>query len=331
MKNRSVFVLCVLVFVFAACSGSSQTETAPALERSDATVMPTAIQTFTPLPSDTPLPTATITAAPSITPTLTVTPENFVLAESGSDIADVRISYPREDIAVIDFDYRIDARGKRSDQQIVILLLLPNSCGYDSNSSIPTIGVGSTPGHGRLTYKQIAQGQCDVPYFDLAIKYSFQAPGSRILTDVYQERINQPLAVVRNFPAVSSQNLTVKNFSFETTGAWSGKFSFDYSFLPEIPVANEKYRFALSGMGGIFVCEFHAWGPVIKEAEGHYTINIDFYSTQDFRITDQTCMTRYDALSYDVSLLNLEDLLTNNPVRIYHRAIDLVITLKRSP
>lgn len=328
MLYRLYCITFVLIFLLVACSGNSQTFT-PQAQVSAITIAPSSTDTLIPVPSGTPLPTTTMTATASITPTPTVTPENFVLADSGSDIANVSISYSSEDVVNIDFKYRLDTKGKRSAEQMVSWLLLPGDCQRVGSESL--IYLNSATGHGHLAYKQVTQGRCEVPYFDVVIGFRLQVPGNITDKIVYQERINQPLAVVRNIPAITSNTLTVKNFSFKTTGPWSGKFSFEYAFLPEIPVTNEAYRFALSGMGGVFVCEFYAWGPVIKETEGHYTINIDFYSTQDFRIMDPTCAIKYDTLIYDVSVLYLEDLRSSSQVRIYQHAIDFPITLMKSP
>jgi len=329
MKIKYLVVFWVLILVLSTCSGNGQTTIVPVSEPNEVAVISTVTEAAAPLPSDTPLSNTPTDTIASIPPIPTVTPENFVLAESGSDIADVRISYPDEDIAIIDFDYRVDTQEKQPNQQIVILLLLPNSCRNDN--SPPMIQVSDASGEGRLFYKQVSQGLCNVPYFDLAIKYMSQVPGNITLIDVYQERINQPLAVTRNIPSVTSQTLTIKNFSFERTGGWSGIFSFEYAFSPEIPIDTERYRFALNGMGIVYVCEFYAMGPIITEPEGRYTIAIDFYASENFRITDSSCLTKYSTLTYDKSVLNLDDLRSSDPTRVYRRAVDLVITLDNAP
>src|ERR1044071_10143392 len=123
--QTAIFILCVL-FTFAGCSPSQVAEPV------EATIVPstkTSTATLTPTASHTPAPTATLAPSPTVYMSPTATPENFVLAESGYDIADVRFSYPREDVLVVDFKYRLDK--SRTSKVTYIYMVIPSKCKED--------------------------------------------------------------------------------------------------------------------------------------------------------------------------------------------------------
>ena len=330
MSYKGLCVILVFTRILTACVAGGQDtvvpENLPPMKNELLTQDIAATPTETPTMILPPMPSATWT--PAATHTSAVTADS--LAESGSDIADVRISYSDEDIVNIDFKYRVDAAGKRPSERIVIILLMPSRCNRPNDNPILT-DVYDTVGQGRISYRQTAQGTCEVPYFDLAIKFWLEVPGNITLKDIYQERIDQPITVTRNAPSITWETLAVKNFSFQATGGWKGKLTFDYAFSPEIPITGEQYRFELSGNGDVYVCEFHAWGAVIREPEGTYTIEIDLETGDNFRISDPGCVSRYSVLTYDKSSLYLRDMYTGYPDPNYRRAVDLVLTFKKSP
>ena len=332
MKNKYL-VSWVLILALAACSGSGQSAITPVSEPNEVAVISTVTEAAAPMPSDTPLPAATITATASITPTPTITPENSALAESGYDFANVKLSHPEPDRVVISFDYRID---KYNTEYKGIGLSLPSLCPDFRNTPYPEtifrVPKGPITGKGQVEYRIKSQGECNVPFFYLVI-YSPFNNGRWPTPDqaVYQERIDQPIEIVRGLPPINSKTLTTKNFLYQITGSWSGRFTFDYAFSPEIPVADERYGFALEGAGGVYVCGFYTVGPVISGVEGSYMIDIDFNTKNSFWITDQSCISRYSSLTYDQLTLSVIDLGVSSHERIYQHAIDLAITLKGSP
>src|SRR5690349_12705552 len=102
----SLLGLACLVLVGCAAS-SAPIVASPAIARISETSKP-----FLPTPTNTLVatvtPTFTWTPSPTVFATATSTPENYVLAEKGYDIADVRISYPREDRMIVSFKYHLD-------------------------------------------------------------------------------------------------------------------------------------------------------------------------------------------------------------------------------
>jgi hypothetical protein len=330
MFKKLVFAGLVVSFMLVACAGNNPTVTVPA--QVGITITPTQTRTFTHEPSSTPSLTPTTTATATVTSTATATPENFVLADSGYDIADVQITYQSEDIAIITFKYRLD-------QSITfvptLIEILPPECNnpyYRAPYWLakPYFTATAPVGIGEIIYMQTSEGECSAPYFDMAI-YSMRKvrDGYAEYRIAYQERIKQPLKVVRSFPTINSKVLALKNISFRTTGSWSGQFTFDYTFSPEIPIANQKYRFKLFDMGDK-VCGFDVSGPVITELEGTYIIDVDLKN--NIRQEILSCLSTYSSYTFSGSILLLEDLRVNGGNRgcnLYQHAVDLVYTLKK--
>lgn len=99
MLKILIFAGLFIVLTLVACAGNDPTATISAQD--SVIVVPTQTYTFTPEPSSTTSLTPPSTATVTVTSTATVTPENFVLADSGYDIADVRITYQNESTAIV--------------------------------------------------------------------------------------------------------------------------------------------------------------------------------------------------------------------------------------
>jgi hypothetical protein len=329
MKTNWLEILFVVAFLLFACS-----PTIIPLGQDEDTVVPVSTLTHTPTPtaSDTPSPTLAIT--PSITPTAsitpipTVTPENFVLADSGNDIADVRISYPLPNTVNINFKYHVDlSKITNNNETILISVLLPVKC-----SGTPTWELVYHPvwsaGSGQIVYEQAPNSKCKVPFFDMVVLFRKQYDAyNENSVELYRERINQPFEVVNNSPAIDSKTLTIKGFSFETTGPWSGQLRFEYVFSPELADVIGKYKFVLTGSGDILYCDFASAGPVITEIEGTYVIDVDLrkdISKNAGGINCSSKLSQSDSLTYRAITLSL----TNNT---YHQGIATSITFEKQP
>jgi hypothetical protein len=259
----------------------------------------------------------------------TAVPENFVLADKGYDIANVQLFYPSPNEVQITFQYRI-AESERAKSH-AIGPLLPSTCTDARSSDYPTFFMvprNSATGEGYYTYIVKSQGGCDLDSFYMVI-YSPYSSGTWPTTDaiVYREEINQPINVVRGLPAVNAKTLRVDHFAFHATGSWSGVFTFDYSFSPELVDMVGRYRFVLvgSGMSGIAACDLSVSGPLITELEGTYQIDVDLKKDLPPAVNGTNCRSRLDtdaSLTYDQVWLSFAD-------NTYRQYMDLDITFKK--
>jgi len=181
LMHRKWFVFLLIQFLLVACGGSTQpegfrqvgdvTDTAFTSPTTTLTDTPTLTPSNTPTPTYTQTPTLTPTLTPTqkptITPTPTITPENFVLAESGYDIANVRVSYPREDTMFVDFDYRLSDDIERA----MITMQLPADCRDDwvFVFDAPNTDVFDPVGSSSIRYKLPLEGTCEHESFYLNI------------------------------------------------------------------------------------------------------------------------------------------------------------------
>ncbi|HLO32297.1 MAG TPA: hypothetical protein VK249_24315 [Anaerolineales bacterium] len=262
-------------------------------------------------------------------PTLRGIPENFGLADKGYDIADVQLFYPSPNEVQISFRYRINDTERAKAHAIGPLL--PSSCTDARSSDYPTFFMvprNSSVGDGYYDYKVKSQGGCDIASFYMVI-YSPYSSGRWPTADaiVYREQIDQPLKVVRNLPAVDSKTLAIYNFAFQTTGSWSGVFTFDYAFSPELADLIGKYRFVLggSGMSGISSCDLNVSGPLLLKPEGTYQINIDLKKDLPQEVNGTDCrgqLDKYAVLTYEQVWLSSED-------GTYQQYLDFDVTFKK--
>ena len=344
MKNRLSGMICFLVVVLAACSGNNQTTIAPVSVQSAATIAPTVMHAFTPISSDTPPPTMMVTPhttpTASIAPTLTATPENYALAKTGFDIANVRVYNPRTDLAFIDFNYRIDLSKKLPSEDIMIGALLPATCAgmgnmgpfqvYDENNliTVGTVEIQGTSGSGRLDILQEEPRMCETPSFEMVIMFTQQVDVNNYkFRVVYREQVGQPLKVVRieSNPDFSKM-ASVKNFAFQATGPWSGELTFDYEIAPEYFIRVKNARFHLRGTGDILYCELNMYGLPISAEKGNYVINIDMnqYRHEDsWAAHCRDKLSQYSRLVFDQITLSL---LESND-----QYINFSVVLKKQP
>lgn len=333
MKNKYFPMLCVFVFMLVACSGNNQTATTPVQPHNNVVVMPTITYTLTPISSETPLPRITATASlpltATTTPTLTATPKNLALADNGYDFANVQVSYPKPDKAVISFDYRID---KYNPEHIGIGLSLPSLCPDFRITRFPEtifrIPRGPLTGKGQVEYRIKSQGECNVPFFYLAIYSPFNnGDWPRPDQAIYQERIDLPLKIIGSESVPDfGKTMVVRNFAFHTTGAWTGELTFEYVLSPEFFAKVKGTQFHLGGNSNILYCDLNVQGRPITEAEGTYVINIDMnrYSHDDsWAVNCSNKLDKYSQLVFNQITLSVME--SND------QYINFPITLKKQP
>jgi hypothetical protein len=231
-------------------------------------------ETIQPTNTETQTPTSTQTISPTITPTLTVTAIDTVLAETGYDIANISVIYPREDIMHVDFQYRL----KEGIEDAMITMQIPTDCRDHTWYYVfdfPNTTVEEPVGSASIEYKLPVEGECAHDSFYINIHpITKVGQGSNIEKLEYQEKINLPFSISRVFPTVNSDTLTVKNFRFESTGSWKGNILFDYILSEEIPLDLEKYYFSVRGIGGAGACKFQKDGEILTNHSGIYLISV---------------------------------------------------------
>ncbi|HEX2995578.1 MAG TPA: hypothetical protein VHP14_12180 [Anaerolineales bacterium] len=322
-------VTALLIFAFFLQSGCSSSQAGTPIEPAVPLPTETRVSPANPTATDTPAPAPTISPAPTVYTSPTATPENLVLADQGYDIADVQLSYPNPGEVQITFQYRIHESERAKSHAIGPLL--PSSCTDAHSSDYPhffMVPRNSVTGQGSYDYIVKSQGGCDLASFYMVI-YAPYSSGRWPTPDaiVYREEIDQPIKVVRDLPAMNAKTLTVEHFAFQTTDSWSGVFTFDYSFSPELADIIGKYRFVLkgSGMSGIAPCDLNVAGPLITQAAGTYEIDIDLRSDLAQDINGIDCRNRLDtdaSLTYEQIWLSSED-------DTYQQYIDFDITFKK--
>jgi hypothetical protein len=314
----------VMLLLFSGCAGLPL----PPVSKATATPLPPTstlapVSTDTPTPTLTPSPTITVTPSPTIFLTPTETPENFALAESGYDIADVRISYPREDIVTIAFKYRLDevAGALRA----TIYMELPRRC---NDAQYGLYYRAEEPvGEGQFTFKMTLEGECSVENFEMVIWPEFD-DGSSASDPAYREVIKQSFSVVRNFPTLNKDVLSVSKFDYRSTGEWSGVLSFEYSISETIPIPPEEYYFSISGRGNDD-CDFRADGPILTRHAGVYEIPIDL-TVHMHPWQNQNCLDGYASHSYGtVNFYLVDRLADSSPVDF--RTLSFPIKVWRTP
>lgn len=299
-------VLCILIIftgMLTACATEVQIADPPADNLPTNSMTPTGMVTSlstSPIPSVTPTVSTPITAAATL--------ENSVLAESGFDIADVRISNPDGGSVGVDFKYRIDASEKDASETAVINISMPAACSGVRGNYFEAIDL---TGQGQLIYRQTSQGGCELQSFDIVISFKKQYDAyNETFREVYRERIDQGFKVAGGFPIFNSRTVGVNNFTFQTTDSWSGRFRFEYAFSPDLADKIGRYQFKLKGMGDILYCEFSAAGPLINGLAGTYEINIDLRQAIAQNANGIDCLgnlAENDVLTFDQVSLSFED------------------------
>ena len=320
MHGKLFFIL-LIILIMAGCSGVQL----PAFGIPTATAIvetpmnsPEPTITLIDTPSPTLTPTFTLTPSPTVFLTATDTPKNFVLANSGYDIADVRLSYPREDIMVIDFKYRLDERVDLEKRYADISLNMPKRCLDDYYS--PYFRVKELVGTGRFTFKMTLKGTCSADTLEFSItvlpENLFNLPGGGYS---YHETVLQPYKLTRTFPTVNSNTISMKHFNFEPKDNWSGTLTFDYNISEDIPIPPEEYHFELYSSGVAGECGFRVAGLPITEHSGVYQLEINLVSQVSDRF-DKSCLDKYKHYTYSVNSLFLEDDLASH--NVYRRDLN---------
>jgi hypothetical protein len=275
-----------------------------------------------------PSPTATVpftlTPSPTIYMSPTATPKNFVLAENGYDIADVRLSFPREDMMIIDFKYRLDESRKSRDTYIY--MTVPSQCMDDDNrNSPPQFLSKSLDGEARFEFKTTLQGVCSAD----GIEFTFYPdPNRGANPPFYREFVSQPYQLVRNFPTVNSGTFKVENMKFTATELWGGKITFDYAISDTIPIPSEQYKFVIYGSGPGQTCPFGLWeGPTLSQNKGEYTLTINLY--RDLGSNYRNCLEGRDKVTFTDSYLSVVDILAGKTV--YHQALNMPFSVLKKP
>ena len=325
MKYATAFLILLTFFTVTGCSGNQTLATGgPAVVQpgESATVFPESTATYTPASTATPV--FTLTASPTIyvTPTTIANPENLVLAEKGYDIADVRLSFPREDTVVVDFKYRLDESRKSKDTYIY--MTIPPQCRDDVNGySPPQYIAKNLTGEVQFIFKMTLEGVCVAD----SIEFTFYPdPNREANPPFYREYVLQPYRLVRNFPTLNSDTLSVANFKFTADVLWKGVFTFDYSISEEIPIPPEEYFFVVRGFGPDGGCAFWAQGPVLTGHSGEYQISLDL--AYNLLFPYQNCLTGLEKYTYTTSFLYLRDAAVNKDV--YSEALTDPYTIWKS-
>lgn len=304
----AIFVLFALLML-AGCSGSQ----APV--SSEPTVSPPS-ETATLIPQPTATGTSVPTALPTITltPTLPVNPENLVLAETGYDIADVRLSFPREDMVVIDFKYRLDE--SRESKDTYIYMTVPPDCMDDDNKNTPPNHVTrNLTGATTFTLKLTLEGDCTAD----AIEFRFYPDPNRNQSPLFREYVLQSYRLTRSFPTVNSDTLHVENLKFTSRSTWNASLTFDYAVSEEIPFPLEQYSISVYAFGADGGCFMQVGGPVLVNHTGEYRIEMNLY--RDINNRDRKCIDGLDHYTYTTTYLAVSDDIAGRIV--YHQALNM--------
>ncbi len=315
MKYAATIFILSTVLALAGCS-NKPLPTSP----EPTVVMPTQTATLTPQPTATETSAPTVMPASTVTPTAIANPENLILAEKGYDIADVRLSFPREDTVIVDFKYRLDESRKTRDTYIG--MTIPPQCRDDGNRDSPPQYVAKNlTGEVEFTFKLTLQGICTTD----SIEFTFYSDPNRDTT-FYREYVLQPYRLVRKFPTLNSDTLSVENFQFTADVPWKGVFTFDYIISEEIPIPPEEYLFVVRGFGPYGGCAFWAQGPVITEHRGTYEITLDLANNLLFPY--RNCLQGLEKYTYTRSFLYLQDAVVDKD--IYSQALNDPYTIWKS-
>lgn len=303
-----------IFLVFLALVGCSEAQS-PAFSTSanspstNQTLTPSPKFTATSTPSSTITLTLTLSPSPRIFVTATETPQNFVLAETGYDIADVRLSYIREDILLVDFKYRLDE--SLSSKRASISIDFPQRCQNHYFTPIYLVD-GNLIGEGHISFKMNNNGVCSAASLTFIISPSSENPHNIDSLPEYQEYVIQSYTLTRNFPTLDESTIELRNFHFEAKDGWKGIFTFDYKISNEIPIPSEKYQFEIYSSGQNGECFFRSKGSTITEHIGTYTIDID--PTSNFSPRYKDCLEKYNSYTYSTNHISVIDELAGQSV-----------------
>lgn len=307
MKTITAVAILSILLALSGCSSGQPALVEPTPTRPVPTATFTAPPVLTATPSLTPVPSPTVELSP------TVTPENFVLAETGYDIADVRLAFPREDMVVIDFKYRLDESRKSKDTYIY--MTVPPGCMDDDNKNSPPYRLAqSLTGGAKLKLKLTVEGDCTAD----AIEFRFYPDPNRNQTPLFREYVLQSYRLVRSFPTVNSDTLHVENFKFTSQADWNGSFTFDYAVSEEIPFPLEQYSISVYAFGADGGCFMQAGGPILAAHTGEYRIDMNLY--RDLSSMNRECINGRDHYTYTTTYLAVHDNIAGRMV--YHQALN---------
>ena len=313
MKYATIIFLFLAFLILVGCSDQQVSiPVEPTVVRS------TQVTTFTPEPALTATQAFTLPPSPTIYMSPTATPE--IPIAGTYDIADVRLSFPREDTVVVDFKYSLEE--SRRSRDTYIYMSMPPNC-RDDGYYTPHYVAKDLVGEARLEFKYTLQGVCEVD----AIEFVFHSdPNQAANAPFYREYVLQPYRLVRDFPTVNSNTLKIENFTFTAGSNWRGTFTFDYSISEEIPIPPEEYIFVVRGFGPDGGCAFWTNGSVVTEHSGEYQISIDL--TQNLLFPYKNCLQGLEKYTYTTSFLYVRDL--DSDTDIYSQALTDPYTILKS-
>jgi len=238
------------------------------------------------------------------------------------DIADVRYSYPREDILIVDFKYRIDEQ--LEGQYSMITVEMPRrytdnySGGNFSLEDVEELAYGmyfftrKSTGEGQIVFKMTLQGSCIADGLQFKISPFFYSTYLLPPELTHEEYVLQPYQITRSFPTMNFDMIRIVNFRFEPSDNWSGVLSFDYQISEGIPIPLEEYRFEVSDNGGKIGCSYSTQGSVVTEHNGTYPFQIEL--AQDINSGTRHCLSTYTDYTYSNTYLYMYDELANSQV-----------------
>jgi len=253
--------------------------------------------------------TSTVTLSPTQAPTATVD-----LAGEGYDIAGVQVSYPREDMIVVDLHYRLPEEEEIGGA--IIVSTIPALClQLNSNDRYYAVSQGQvyeqTIGTAHFEFKQPLEGECSSDALVFKIwplgkgedRWAFLEDGV-----AYEEEFDIAFRILRDYPALDSDTIIVRSFDFETTGDWTGKYTFEYIIDKQIPLDLEQYYFALTGWS--VECQFYAEGPLVTDHEGFYVVEVDLRE----HLSSTDCIEGYSSYTFGELFFNAKDILAQETV-----------------
>ena len=216
----------------------------------------------------------------------------------------------------VTFQYRLT----EGIEDAFITILLPPACRggfWNSVLDPPNVLVTTNKGSATISYKLPIEGICAFDDFYINIvSLTFNGEYWLVGDIIYQELVEMPYHIERNFPTINTNVVRFWNFRFEQTGAWMGNILIDYDISELIPLEQEEYYFSIRGTGNAGACRFGAQGEIIKDYSGTYVIPV----TLPDDLTKPGCTDGFTSYLFDSFFLWVIDDTTED-VLIFHTPV----------